>query len=608
MKILSIMWGENSTAALVVDGEVIACVSEERFSRLKNDERYPRQAIEAVLGIGRVQPAELDAVAFAGEMFNVLPILVHRYSGFSVGDRLREQREYWYPRMYEGRDVSYLDVFHDRIDTEQYGGGWEDVLALIRSGRREDETAFYQQFRRRAVFDHLGIAPEKVQFVNHHRAHAFYAYFGSPVTRGRVLVLTADAWGDNTNASVSVAEGGRITLLSASGDFQLARLYRYITLLLGLKPDEHEYKVMGLAAYARPEFYQEPLRVFRETQYVEGLGFAYRIRPPDLYVYFRDRLEGYRFDAIAGALQHYTDEIVTEWSRNAVSRAATGRVVFAGGIAMNVKAMMQVAGLSEVQELHVLPAPGDESLTIGAAYVLEHEALRAAGKDPALHLHPLPHAYLGPEPSPGEVASVVRELASDPSYRVHRNSPGGGRPAAARVAALLADGKIGGRCTGRSEFGARALGNRSILADPRRPGVVRTINERIKSRDFWMPLAPAILDRRADEYLAGRKGMAAPFMTLAFRTTPRAHDDLVAALHPADLTCRPQVLERAHNPAFYDLLVEFERLTGVGGVLNTSFNLHGEPIVQAPGDAARVFTLSGLDFLWLDSCLIEKSG
>jgi len=175
------------------------------------------------------------------------------------------------------------------------------------------------------------------------------------------------------------------------------------------------------------------------------------------------------------------------------------------------------------------------------------------------------------------------------------------------VAARLAQGRVVGRCSGRMEFGARALGNRSILADPRSPAMVRVINEKIKNRDFWMPFAPAILQERADKYLANPKCLAAPFMTVAFETRDIARQHLAAAIHPADFTARPQLVDRMQNPEFHALIAEFEKLTGVGGVLNTSFNLHGEPIVRSAADAFRVFELTDIDDLWVGDALISKA-
>jgi carbamoyltransferase len=447
------------------------------------------------------------------------------------------------------------------------------------------------------------VPPEKVCFAEHHQAHACYAYYGSPFrARGeqKTLVLTADAFGDNSNAAVWVVDDGGFRLKASSSNFQTARLYRSMTLLLGMKPDEHEYKVMGLAAYAKPGYFQKAFEVFGNTQYVEGLGFAYREKPPDLYEYFRDRLEGVRFDSIAGGLQKYTEDILVQWSRNALAATSANRLVFGGGIAMNVKAMMEIAKLPEVDRLFVCPSPSDESLAIGAAYVILQDALLNEGRKPESQLKPLPNAYLGLENSASDSAAVAREFKLDAGYRVHP------RVDLAYVAHRLAEGKIAGRCVGRNEFGARALGNRSILADPRQPSAVRRINESVKNRDFWMPFAPTILADRADDYLVRKNNAPAPYMTVAFETRPLAQRDLIAGLHQADLTCRPQILESAQNPAYFELLKEFERITKVGGVLNTSFNLHGEPIVQTPADAARVFRLSGLDLLVLDGHVIEK--
>lgn len=602
MKILSINWEQCSTASLMVDGEIVACVSEERFSRRKNEDSYPKQAVECVLQEGGLSPAELDCVALAGERFDPKYTLCHKSSMYSVQDRLREQREYWYPRMYEKRDVDYFDVFKDKLDTDQYPGKWDDVIAFLRNGQHTDvaANAFFQQFRRGVVCSHLGVDPKKVVFPHHHRCHGLYAYYASPIPKDRVLILTADAWGDDMNASVSIAENGQIRRLSSSSNFNLARLYRSMTLLLGMKPDEHEYKVMGLAAYAKPEYFQGPLKIFRETMYVDGLGFNYHVTPPDLYVYFQKLLEGYRFDAIAGALQRYTEEILVQWVRNCLAATGARRLCFGGGIAMNVKAMMEIAKLPELDEIFVCPSPSDESLAMGASYVVMHDKCLADGIDPRTVLRPLKDAYLGPDLEAEKVPWAIERLATDGRYVIHeRVNPG-------HVARVIASGKIVGRCVGRSEFGARALGNRSILADPRNIDVVKMINEKVKSRDFWMPFAPSILEERAGGYLDNPKGLSAPYMTIAFETIPLAHRDLRAALHQADLTCRLQIVSRTANPGYHTLIREFEQLTGVGGILNTSFNIHGEPIIQSAADAIDVLKRSGLDALVLGDYFVEK--
>ena len=388
--------------------------------------------------------------------------------------------------------------------------------------------------------------------------------------------------------------------MGVSTDFLVARLYHSITLLLEMKPDEHEYKLMGLAPYAKADQIYGALQVFRNTQYVDGLKFGYHEKPNDQYFYFKERLEGYRFDAIAGAVQQYTEDILRQWALNVLKHTGARRMVFGGGAAMNVKAMMEIAQLPELDNLFVCPSPSDESLAIGAAYQFMHSHLLAQGKSPRDILRPLQNAYLGPAITLEEVHKEVERLAEDGAHEVIENcSP-------AHTAGLLREGAVIARCAGRSEFGARALGNRSILADPRSPAVVRVINEKIKSRDFWMPFAPTILAERAEDYLANRKNMRAPFMTLAFHTTRLAQAELQAGLHPADFTCRPQLLEAHQNPLYHELVTAFQQVTGVGGVLNTSLNLHGEPIVQSAADAVRVFANSDLDGLLLDRVLITK--
>jgi carbamoyltransferase len=583
----------------MIDGEIVACASEERFSRKKNDESYPKSAIEAILRTCGVDANELDLAVIAGERFDPAGILTHKWSNFSIKDRLREQRDYWYPRIYQKKQLSFLDIFEDKIDTSQYPGNWSEVLDFLKREKDDESNEFFKDFRRKVVSRHLGIDPKKIIFAHHHRAHGYYAYYGSPLSKDKTLIFTADGWGDDMNASVSLAERGDIQILSTSKNFVIGRLYRYITLLLGMKPDEHEYKVMGLAAYAKPKYYKEPLAVFEKTMYVDNLGFAYKEVPADLYFYFRDCLEGYRFDSIAGALQQYTQDILTQWVRNAIEATNARKVCFGGGVAMNIKALMEIAKLPETGEIFVCPTPSDESLAIGAAYVAMHDICVSKREDPSKYLKPLRTAYFGPQADQTDIKAII-ELAVTKGYPVQE------KPKSEYVAQLLDSGRIIGRCVGRSEFGARALGNRSILADPRKQDIVRIINEKIKCRDFWMPFAPTILLDWSKEYLINPKNLKAPYMTIAFDTKEKAWDDLKAALHPYDRSVRPQIITEEENPEYYSLISEFKKIAGIGGILNTSFNVHGEPIVQTPEDAFSVFERTKLDALILDGYLIEQ--
>lgn len=605
MKILGIMWEENSSVALMIDGVVVGAVSEERFSRIKNDERYPKNAIEAVLEEGGIKAEQLDFVAFIGTMWGPAYILTRHYSSFSVSDYIKEQHEYWYPVLYKHKKINYVDVFKEKIDLKQYPYDWKDVLNFIKkdknSGRAAEEKnkEFFQDFRRNLVANHLGIDPKKVIFVDHSTGHAMYAYFGSPI-REETLVLTADAWGDNINATINLVKNGKMKRISSSNDLLIARLYRYITLLLGLKPNEHEYKVMGLAPYAKEKYFLPTLKVFQETQFVSGLSFKFKKRPSDLYFYFREKLEGHRFDAIAGALQQYTEDILLAWIKNAIRKTKAKRICLAGGVAMNVKVNMKINSLPDLQQFFINPVPSDESQAIGACISVAYDYCIKNGLNPDKFIKPLDDAYLGPTILDNEVSELIESKKITSKYKIHKNFR------STHVARLISEGKVIARSVSRSEFGARALGNRSIIADPRNPAIIKVINEKIKNRDFWMPFAATVLESRAKDYLIGYKSIGAPYMTVAFETTPLGKIDLKAGLHPYDETCRPQVLKDGKNPGYEEIIKEFEKLTGVGGVLNTSFNLHGEPIVQTAKDAWRVFELSDIDALILNNILIEK--
>ncbi|MBI5221210.1 MAG: carbamoyl transferase, partial [Candidatus Magasanikbacteria bacterium] len=408
MKILGIMWEENSTAALYIEGKIVACASEERFSREKNDERYPKRAIEYVLQMGGVKAEELDHVAFTGKMWDVVHVLTRRYSTFSIADRLREQHDYWYPLLYEKKDINYFDVFKDKLDFNQYPYEWQNVLDFTKnvgdySQNRASTQEFFEQFRRNLVSKHLGIPAEKVIFIDHHEAHAAYAYHSSPHNfKESYLVLTADAWGDNLNATISIAKEGKLDRIASSKDFRGAQLYRYVTQILGMKPDQDEYKVMGMAPYGKPKYYEPVRDIFMNMQQVEGLDFIYKERPSDMYFYFKDKLEGQRFDNIAAGLQAYIQDIVIEWTKNAVEKTGIKKIRFAGGIAMNVKAMMEIAKNLGV-EIFVSSAPSDESTAVGSIYVLANKLMSEKGESLEKIAQPWNDSYLGPDVNDAEV-------------------------------------------------------------------------------------------------------------------------------------------------------------------------------------------------------------
>jgi carbamoyltransferase len=255
--------------------------------------------------------------------------------------------------------------------------------------------------------------------------------------------------------------------------------------------------------------------------------------------------------------------------------------------------------LPEVEELFVFPSCGDETNAIGAAYHLQAQANLEAQQMPGIA--PLTAVYWGQDITDSEVEAALKDFQF--SCPIQVEVP---QDIEATVARVLAKGEIVARAKGRMEFGARSLGNRSILARADDRDVVHTINSMIKMRDFWMPFAPSILSERMDDYVIRVKPMVAPYMIIAFDTQPGAKDKCIAAIHPYDHTCRPQEVISTWNPDYYRLISSYQEITGEGIILNTSFNLHGYPIVCSPLDALRVFDNSGLTRLALGSVLITK--
>lgn len=590
MKVLGITMGVCSTAALFVDGMIVAAASEERFEKKKNYDGYPKQAIDFCLQFGKVTSHELDHAAIASQNIDPDHIITHQECDRSISDWLREMHEYWYPIFYGGTQKSYVDVFKDKIDLKQFPGNFDGF-----SFGAPDRVARFVDFRKQMVVKHLGVALKKIVVCEHHLSHAAYALLGAPERRPDMLIFTADGFGDHSNASLRSFKNNSLQLHYETDICNIGRLYRYITLLLGMKPGEHEYKVMGLAPYAHARYYQSVLDILEDTLYVDGIEFKYKTKPVDHYFWFKDRLEGKRFDAIAGGVQKYVEMMLCAWIKNAVTTFGIRSVAFSGGVSMNIKANQEILRQDGIEFLSVPGSGGDESLAMGAIYALLLEK-----KFPLADIAPINNLYLGDQVTSGDIDDFIKINTLTETYNIKSDvSP-------KDIAKLLAQGEIIGRFAGRMEFGQRALGNRSILANPSKPDCVKVINDIIKQRDFWMPFAPTIMYEDCDRYLYNPKKIYSPFMTIGFDTKPAAHKDLAAALHPADLTARPQMLKREVNPGYYDIIAEFKSLTGVGGLLNTSFNLHGLPIVESLSDALHVMTQSKMKYLLLENILLEK--
>ncbi|MBD3180238.1 MAG: hypothetical protein GF417_12020 [Candidatus Latescibacteria bacterium] len=571
MRIVGIHDGHNSAVSLLIDGEIVSAVQEERLVSTKNFFGFPIEAFKKTLEINSLKNDDIDFIAYHGHH---IPYPLDR--------------------------MEKMENYRESYSTKAA------IKHLLRS------TFIYDMYKKQREKDriekvvNLGIPEEKIKFVEHHSAHASAAYYGCPwVDRNeKVLVLTQDGAGDGLSGTVNIGYKGKIErIASIAEEDSLGRIYATTTFMMGMVPLEHEYKLMGMAPYAPDNGREMSYQVFTDLlEFPEEDSIIWKRKskhPPmqRIYPYLRENTEFHRFDWIAAGLQQYTEEMLVRWVRNCIKKTGIGDVVLSGGTFMNVKANQRIYEMPEVDKLFIFPSCGDESNCIGAVYSLYNELEQDKPS------RPIETLYLGPDETDdintkkeiekfGEETEV--EFTSEYVDNIEK-----------RIAKLLADGEVVARCKGPMEFGARALGNRSILSDPSDLDKIRVVNNMIKKRDFWMPFAPVMLKERSDEYIENPKKMEAPYMIITFNSTDK-YKEFIGGVQQKDLTARPQIITEKQNKNYYDILKEFEEMTGKGVLINTSFNLHGLPIVYGPKEALYVFENSGLNYLALGNYLLEK--
>ena len=594
MKVLAITLEKCSGCAVLIDNKIIFSASEERYSRIKSDSSFPKNSINDALSFSGLKGADFDKVIICGNKISLLAPLMNEYSTFSVDDQIRAMEEYWYPNLVLGKNKSFVEVFKDKINLEQFPFNTEigknfDVFKLHNPYTEEDGRNV-SDFFKQIIASFLEIEKEKIIHMEHDWCHAAYAFYGSPIRDNNTLIVTADAWGDDLSGTLSIysKEKGCIERIKEynHNDFQLARIYRYTTLVLNMLANEHEYKVMGLASYYNGPMIEKVEKVFDKMLQNDGLEFIFNKNIKDIYDYLKNNLKNFRFDHIAAGLQSFTEKILVNWFSSAVSKYNSTSVVFSGGISMNVKANMKISQIPKIEKFFVCGAGTDETLPIGACY---HSA-EMNGIKP----EPLDTLYLG-----SNTTYDKKDISSLDKFAITKfNSE-------EQILEKILENKIVAICRGRMEMGQRALGNRSIIADPRTRSNVEKINNSIKKRDFWMPFAPIILEEYQDLLIENPKKIDSPFMTIAFETKD-GKTKFPAAVHQADGTARAQLLRKEQNPVLWNLIFKFYEKTGIPALLNTSFNLHGEPIVRTIQDAIRVFDKSELEVLWFNEHIIEK--
>lgn len=587
--ILGVYYGHNSTALLMRDGQVIACASEERFTGVKNYTGLPFRAISYVLTEAGISATDLEGVTVS-----------HRYRApiYAVGSAGQSLLMKLLVTIY--RLVKVVKSAWSALSRKIPAAAW--ISRFFYYVSTVTVAAYVSRQERKALAEHLNLPPSKVVAYDHHLSHAASAYYASPLNKRKTLVFTADGEGDFLSATVSVFDKNKFTRISQTArEHSLGYLYAYLTSYLGMKPNEHEYKVMGLAAYVKPEDSDPVYEKIRHAAWVnkQDLTIHTAFNTMDAWYWLRQKFSGIRFDFVACAVQRLVEDVVCEWVEAAIARTGIQEVILAGGLFMNVKINQRISKIAAIRSLFILPSCGDESSIIGSSYLRYLELAKQQSKP--YSVVSIGSIYWGPQFNKQDILNELGLINAFKKYTVQKP-----QNMEKKIAELLAEGVVVARVAGRMEFGARALGNRSILADPRKLDVIQEINDRIKNRDFWMPFAPSILDSRQKDYLVNPKKFAAYYMMLAFDTTRKAKKELKATMHQSDCTVRPQIVTRKMNPTYYNLIEHFQSLTGVGAVLNTSFNLHGYPIVLGPKEALYVFANSGLTHLALEDYLLIK--
>jgi len=546
----------DSSACLVRDGDLVFAVAEERISRVKHDARFPENAIRACLEFGRVKADQLDEVCFgwqvAGAAFR------HDLKCYASGKR---------PATYTNglnSTLYFLSMWHQQ------------------SGAKRFEQIF-------------GETKARMRFVDHHLAHALSAYSYSGFDDAAVVVM--DGRGAWEATSIWHGNGGRLEhVLTIPFPDSVGYFFSEFTAYLGFQRNSDEWKVMGLAPYGKPGVDLRPfikadaapykvnarrLMANGATPFAEMVQLVGPQRIPESEIDERHK-------DIAYAVQDVCEIAMMSVVKMAIDKTKTRHVCLAGGVALNSKANGKIVASGMVDGFFVQPAASDDGVALGAAVA---PYMDEGGRLP---MRAMRHAYLGPE---------FGDEAIETALRTYKLKYARLDDVAAAAAELLSRGKILGWFQGRMEFGPRALGSRSILADPRDPEMNAKVNNAVKFREWWRPFAPSLKKEAAAEYLESVSD--SPFMILTAQVRPEKRTVIPSVTH-VDGSARPQTVEKEINPLYWRLIDEFEKRTGVPVIMNTSFNLRGEAIVHTPTDAVRTFFSSGMDALIIGSFAVEK--
>lgn len=584
MKVLGITTEGNSGAAIVEDGRILAAVNEERLARMKLVVGFPRASIREVLALTETDVSELDAVIVA----STDSIFVDELEPFKGWFQQSESGEYGF-----GASAKGIGGMVKRVAGRF--SRYRNQLPFLEKGYYALQSYDFWQRRRavrRILSEEFGVRCP-IKFVDHHFAHVTSAYFTSGFENA--LVLSIDGGGDGKSALVYAVRDGEFEYLhEVSAYNSLGNYYAYVTHICGYKAQKHEGKITGLAAHGQPRFLPL-LREFIDEEdgtfvnrgqvvFMEAIRELERRLPAD-----------WTHEDLAASIQQHFEEVVRRFTQHWAQQAGLQDIAVAGGVFANVRVNEEIHKLPGVERIFVHPGMSDGGLAVGAALaacvpgVLEQtmESVR----------EPIADVYLGRDISENDIADALREFGLTPEPLEGSIEE--------EIAELLVDGYVVARAAGRMEYGPRALGNRSILYQPTDPSVNNWLNKNLRRTEF-MPFAPSTLYEARDLCYENVDGAehTAEFMTITFQCTPWMQENMPGVVH-VDGTARPQLVRKDRNASYYRIIEAFKERTGLPAIINTSFNMHEEPIVNSARDAVRAFLDGNLDYLALGPCLVK---
>ena len=598
MKILGFHFGHDANAALIVNGITVLAISEDRLNRQKGWRGFPFKSIQWILDEAKLLPSDIDIIA----------VVNANVPDETLGGNLKT----FYERL------SKSPPFWAQIAS--------DPLAIL-------DTIFNLGLRRKiaqkmvqnAILS-IGFEASKIKYIDHHLAHAAGAYYMSGYNES--LVVTIDGKGDRVSHRTYFAEDNKLTQLHETRDFDsIGFFYTAITGFLGFQKMRHEGKITGLAAYGDLSLTQNvecPIKLidqdskFRNTLISDAEAnnrwkayFGFLSHNPSsffttvlktsaimsqfaqdkMYSYFQKKFQGIAKEHIAAYAQSHLEKLVTKLVQVQAQKHKISKIALSGGVFANVRLNQKIAELPEIASIFVQPAMADCGLGAGAGLLCSWQEANKTSK-PVLD-----HAYLGPKYSNDNILATLNK------YGLNAEQP---QNFALEVGQALANEKIIGLYQGRMEWGPRALGNRSILASAVDSSINDTLNQRLNRTEF-MPFAPLVLAECVNDYLMDYdpSNTAANFMTITFNVNKEIATTIPAVVH-VDGTARPQIVWKSSNPILHQILGEYYKATGIPVLVNTSFNMHEEPIVCSPEDAVRAFLEGSVDILAIGNYLVKS--